>query len=124
MKYEKKLTLASLAIASMVIIGGSAGIAQAHGVGRDLNPQKVEQHKLRMERRLDQAVKDGKITQEQRDQIDAKLKENHEQLKEIKEIDNKDQRHEKVKEMRDSMQQWLKDHNINLQMFMPKPFRK
>ncbi len=57
--------------------------------------------------RLDQAVKDGKITKDQEDKIIAKLRELREQKK-----DEKTQKRDKRQELK----QWAKDNNIPLEL--------
>lgn len=124
MKHDKKIALATLAIATVIAIGSSAGIAQAHDMRDGQGKGSPEQHRARMERRLDQAVKDGKLTDAQKQELEAKLKENHDQMKEIRKTEDKSERKEKMKSLHENMQQWLKDHNIDLQSILPKPFRR
>jgi hypothetical protein len=70
-------------------------------------------HEQEVKDRLAQAVKDGKITQEQSDKIAAKLKEMQSKREELK---NKtmEERREFKEQKRDDMRQWASDNGISL----------
>ena len=72
-------------------------------------------HEQKMAERLAEAVKDGKLTQEQADKLTAKLKEMHESREANREA-FKDktpaERQAAIKAERDAFKQWLTDNNI------------
>ena len=73
-----------------------------------------------MKTRLDQLVKDGKITQEQENAILAELntlksKYSPESMKDL----SKDDRKTKFQQMQTEVQTWAKDHNIDPRYLMP-----
>lgn len=75
------------------------------------------EHKQKLKERLDQAVKDGKLTQDQENKIIAKLEElkaNRESLKDK----TPEQRREAMKAKRAELEQWAKDNNIPEQYVM------
>ncbi len=74
-------------------------------------------HEQKMNERLDQAVKDGKLTQDQADKLKAKLKEMHD-IRE-KNRDSKQENREAMKKQMDDFKQWLKDNNIPDEYGMP-----
>lgn len=71
----------------------------------------------KMKERLDQAVKDGKLTQAQEDKLIAKLKEMQADRKNPKDATEAD--HEARKAKMDEFRQWLKDNNIPEEFGMP-----
>ena len=64
--------------------------------------------------RLDQAVTDGDLTQEQKDMILAKRDEVKPRLDEIRDIENKEERQQAMKELRDELKTWAEDNDIPL----------
>jgi hypothetical protein len=127
------VVLSAATIASVGIAGAHANtsgpkdslatkIADKFNLNKD-DVQKVlvEHHKEmdqkrqeRMQTRLDQAVADKKLTQEQADKIKAKLKELHENRPDMS---NKttDERKTFMKEKKTELEKWAKDNNIPLE---------
>ena len=142
MNINKKLIVASTA-AGLVGIFGAAGVVGAAtnsiGTSKDsslvqklsdkfhLNKadvQKVfdDEHTSReadrqkqLDERLTQAVKDGKLTADQKTKLEAKLKELQAACKDAK--------HDRatMKAERDSLKKWATDNGINLENVMPFP---
>lgn len=129
MKHNKKVALVALSLATVVLMSGAAGIAQADKhEGRDNNQgmrqmrhagQNKGEH---LNKRLSQAVVDGKITEDQKNEIIEKMKQNHEQIKQNRQIEDKSERHNAMKSMRDQMKQWLQDKGIDPTVVLPRPF--
>lgn len=65
-----------------------------------------------MKSKLDQAVKDGKLTQDQEDKLVAKFKEMDSYRDSLKDK-TEDERHTAMKTKMDEFKQWLKDNNIS-----------
>lgn len=77
--------------------------------------ERQAEHQAKIKEKLDEAVKNGKITQEQADKLIAKLKEIHDQRKSNKESNkdlSKEERHELIKTEREEFEKWLADNNI------------
>lgn len=74
-------------------------------------------HEQMLKDRLDQAVKDGKLTQDQETKLLAELKTLHDETK----TDNQADRHANRKAMHDKLDQWSKDNGIDLSKVMPQP---
>lgn len=72
------------------------------------------EHQQKLEDRLTQAVKDGKLTEEQKAKILAKLNELHENHDNWKQ-QTFEERQQVKQQMRDQLKQWAKDNNIPLQ---------
>lgn len=82
--------------------------------------QHEAEHQQKYEARLDQAVKDGKLSSAQKDQILAKEKE----LKSYKDsIKDKtpEERHKLMKAKLDELKTWAKQNNIDMQYLRPGP---
>ena len=130
---NKKIIIPSIIVASAVIIGaGAYGLNSALADSDsdsppiiqklvekfNLNENEVKavfeeernQHQERaremFEERLNQAVKDGKITEEQKNKIMAK----HEEMR----TERQQERNER-QEQRQEMEQWAEDNGINLE---------
>lgn len=147
MKQPKKVMLASLAVATLA--GGalltSAAYAQSGSDGTGLadaiatkfnlksdDVQKVitdyrDQHmqereaemKTRMTERLDQAVTDGKITEDQKTQILSKMDEVTSRMDEIRSMTDKTERRNAMKQLHDDMQTWAQENNIPTDLMGP-----
>lgn len=74
------------------------------------------QHKARLGERLDQAVKDGKITEKQKEAILKKMDEMKSKLEELKNLSPEDRR-EELEKLRTDLQTWAKENGID-QQFM------
>lgn len=127
MTRNKKITIATLAIAITMLTTGSAAIAQAHQKGNNQHqPLSVYHHrKASLEKRLNKAVEDGKISAQQRDELLAKIKDNHDNIKDIRRSDKtNEEKKSAIQTLRNDMKQWLKDHNIDPTIILPKRFRR
>ncbi len=110
----------SVLIASVIGVIGASSLAVAPMAFAKANPgQKLlrfERHAQRVNNRLDQAVKNGKITQAQEDAIKAKMQELVEWRKTLKDMtpqQRQDARKQKAQEIND----WLKANNIPQNLF-------
>lgn len=84
--------------------------------------QRKIDHDKKFAERLDQLVKDGKITAEQKSKIEAKFKEIHEQREKSRSKNQNlshKERHEKMKTQRDELEKWAKDNGIDLDLIKP-----
>lgn len=133
MKHNKKVKLATIAMATVILTTGVAGVAQAHMGGQSNPGAKTEMHQMRgigdrkqmIENRLNKAVEEGKITAQQKNDLLTKLQENHDSIKEIRESDKtREEKKSAVKQVHDSMKQWLQDHSIDPTIVLPRLFRK
>lgn len=80
----------------------------------DQNHQDMKQKRQAMlKARLDQAVKDGKLTADQETKLLAEIQTLHDQNKADKKGDRK--------EMHDHLEQWAKDNGIDLSQVLPHP---
>ncbi len=75
------------------------------------------EHQQKIEDRLAQAVKDGKITEEQKTKILVKLEELQKSREDLKDK-TPEQRREAMKELRDTLRQWAKDNDVPLRYLM------
>lgn len=84
----------------------------------DQNHQEMQaKHQQMLKDRLDQAVKDGKLTQAQETKLLAELKTLHDETK----SDNRADRRANRQAMHDELEQWAKDNGIDLGQVMPRP---
>jgi polyhydroxyalkanoate synthesis regulator phasin len=81
----------------------------------DYHQQNMADRHQKLVDRLDQAVKDGKITEDQKNKIIAKLDELHKQFQ----GESKQDRHANRQQLHDALQQWAKDNGINLDQILP-----
>lgn len=129
MKHNKKVALVALSLATVVLMSGAAGIAQAdnhEGIEHRAEMRHMRHHGQdrieNLNKRLSQAVTDGKITEEQKNQIIEKMKLNHEQIQQNRQIEDKSERHDAMRSLRDQMKQWLQDKGIDPKVILPRPF--
>ena len=85
--------------------------------------EREAEHQQRMQDRLDQAVKDGKLTEEQKAKILAKLEELQTEREAWKHIAPEERRGAKM-ELHQSLEQWAKDNNIPMHYLMGIHFHK
>lgn len=126
--------LASASLVGVLLVGGVAfaqttggnngGLAQAIASKFNLNKDDVQkvidtQHKDRMKSRLDQQVKDGKITAEQEAKIIAKQAEMKPKIDAARELTDPTARKSAMDAIRTEMQQWEKDNNIPMGVMGP-----
>lgn len=127
---KKALLATSLASASLVgvlLVGGVAfaqttagangGLAQAIASKFNLNKDDVQkvidtQHEDMKKSRLDQLVKDGKITADQEAKIIAKQAEMKPKMEAARALTDSTARKTAMDAIRTEMQQWEKDNNI------------
>jgi hypothetical protein len=76
------------------------------------------EHEQKVKERLDQAVKNGTLTQDQENKIIAKLQELKAKRDSLKDKTPAERR-EAMKAERDALKQWAKDNNIPEQYLMP-----
>lgn len=77
-----------------------------------------QEHQAKMNERLDQAVKDGKLTQEQADKLKAKLEEMQTERENNRQNGSKPDKTE-MKQKMEEFKKWLKDNNIPDEFGMP-----
>jgi len=145
MKHQKKLLVGALT-AGIIGLGGVATTALAATNGSDYPPivQKIadkfnlkpadvqavfeqqhedrqKNHQAKLEETLNQAVKDGKLTETQKDKLLAKLESLKDEIKdEIKE--NRQEHHENHQKIKSELEAWAKANGIdNLDDILPKP---
>lgn len=82
--------------------------------------QRMKKRAHKMEHRLDELVKEGKITNEQKEAITNKMKENHQKRDEIRKIEDPEQRKEAMRQLQEDMKKWLQDQGIDLELLKPK----
>ena len=91
---------------------------EVEAVFEEYKTEREEERQQNVEERLTQAVEDGKITEEQKAKILAKL----EELKAVRE-DWKDktpeERKEAKEELHSSLKQWAEDNDVPLRYVMP-----
>lgn len=143
MMNSKKILLTAAA-ASIIGVGSLASVAQAQGDGNtmvdrisqrfNLDKNEVQkvfneeresrqaEHQKSYEEMLNQAVKDGKLTQEQKDKVLAKhnemkkeMQQNREEMKNKTQAEReqlREQRHDEMEKKRAELEQWEKDNGI------------
>ena len=76
--------------------------------------EKETEHQQAMEERLTQAVTDGKLTEDQKAKILAKMAELKANRPNMEELKNKtpEERHQLMEQHRTELEQWAKDNNI------------
>lgn len=130
---KKQAIIASIAtagVAASVLVGGvtfaqttaqgsnpTANLAQAIASKFNLNKDDVakvieEQHQTEMNDRLTQAVKDGKLTEDQKNKIIAKQAEIKPKLDAARAETDETKRKAAMDAIHTEMQQWAKDNNI------------
>jgi len=145
MALKKSLMIAG-AVASIGLAGGAAGvkavsaesdgsntladkIAQKFNLNKDEvqkvfeenHAEKEAEHQTEIEDRLTTAVKDGKLTEDQKTKILAKLEEMRNSRPTPEEFDGKAEegRREFKVEKHDELEQWAKDNNIPMEYLHP-----
>ena len=125
MRNRKQVAILSLTVASLAALT-LAPIASAHAgpKGEGQKPgkrmeQKMKKRAHKLDKRLDQLVKEGKISEEQKQAIIARLKENLEKRKEIHKIKDLDQRKEVINQLHEDTKKWLQDQGIDIEILKP-----
>lgn len=80
---------------------------------------KAAEFQQKYEERLSQAVTDGKLTSEQKDQILTKMGEVKTRMEALKSETNDSTRRDEMKNLHDELKQWAKDNDIPKQYVMP-----
>lgn len=129
MDHKRNLSFAALALGAVLASGSFLAGSQALAFGQpetappglegsldELRQMRREhmkrQQHMSVEERLNQAVADGTITEEQKAAITAKLEEMHTRLKALKDLP-KEQWRDAFKHIHEEMQTWSKDNGIN-----------
>lgn len=74
------------------------------------------EHKQRLEAKLTQAVKDGKLTEDQKSKLIAKLEEMHKNR-----VEDRQEAKAEREAKRDEFKKWAESNGINLEDVMPAP---
>lgn len=125
MKSRKQVAIASITLASLAALSlAPIASAQEGPKGEGHKPGERMEHRMKkrahkIEHRLDKLVKEGKITESQKVAIEAKLKENKGKLKEIHNIENRDERRGAIKKLHQDFKQWLTDQGIDAELLKP-----
>lgn len=98
-------------------------IAEKFGLKKG-DVQKVVQdhHKQKAEERLNKAVEDGKITEDQKKKIIEKMEDNFKFRESLKDK-SPEERKEAIKKHREEMKKWAEENKIPIQFIMPHPHR-
>ncbi|HZD59945.1 MAG TPA: hypothetical protein VE439_05775 [Anaerolineae bacterium] len=80
--------------------------------------EREAQHKTRLEERLSQAVKDGKITEKQKEAILKKMDEMKTKLEEIRNIDDPTKRRAAIEKLHVDLQAWAKKNGLDQTPFV------
>lgn len=131
MNTKTKILAVSIAgVSTLVILGGVAtattyaatanypSIVTTLAEKFNLDPAAVAQvftdeHEARQDEHLDRLVTDGKLTQAQRDALEAKQDELHTKMQAIRDSDaTETEKRTQIRALHDDMQQWLKDQGI------------
>ncbi len=119
-------SLATAGMAGILLVGGVAfaqttnapnNLAQAIASKFNLNKDDVQkvidtQHQERMTSHLDELVKNGKITEDQKSKIIAKQIEMKPKMEAARELTNDAERKKAMDALKSEMQKWEKDNNI------------
>ncbi|GIW62952.1 MAG: hypothetical protein KatS3mg090_0778 [Patescibacteria group bacterium] len=126
--------IATVAVSSSTIFAESDSnslvdkIAKKFGLKKEEVQQVFDEHKKEMyvqrqqkfQEYLDQQVKQGKITEEQKQKILQKQQELRQEIEQLKNLDP-DRKREQVKQLKQDYQNWLKENNIPLNLKPEKP---
>lgn len=140
-KLNKKVIIPMVAFAALVAISGMVGISKADdSSNRDtliqritekfnLNQGEVEevfnqhreerhqQRQMEIEERLNKAVSDGKITEEQKNLILKKKEEMQGQRESFRNLSD-EERKEQMRNHREEMNKWAEENDIDMKEFM------
>lgn len=126
MNKRKRIAIASLALATLTTFS-LVPVASAHGDpggGENGKPgkrfeQRMKKRAHKIEKRLDKLMKEGKITEAQKQAILAKLKDNKQKPEELRKIQDPEKRREAIKNLHEEFKQWLKDQGIDPELLKP-----
>ncbi len=83
--------------------------------------EKLEERKEMVSKKLQAKVDDRTITQEQKDALEVKLEEMHEQKRALKDQDlDKEEMKEQLQAIRGEFEAWAEENDISLQDVLPK----
>jgi hypothetical protein len=93
---------------------------------KNINEERKENLKKNFEEKLDEAVEEGDITEEQKEAVIAKREEVAEELQEIKDLPLSERR-EAMKDITGDLKEWAKENDIDFKELFPlvniKPIR-
>lgn len=140
MKLNKSLLITAMAVIATATVGlsasafaasnsshGQPSLVQAIADKFHLNKSEVQQvfdqnradheqdRQQKLKERLDQAVKDGKLTQDQETKLLTEMQTLHDQQKSSTQTDKRAD----MKAVHDQLEQWAKDNGIDLSQVMP-----
>jgi len=106
-----KKYLPHLLVALAIVTVTGAGISYAHGDGnQEGQHERRAQMQAQHEETLEQAVKDGKLTEDQKSLLSEKRTEMRAEREDL----TRDERHEQRGEHREAMHSWAEENNIDL----------
>ena len=85
---------------------------------KDMNEERKESLEKNFEEKLDKAVEEGNITEEQKEAIMAKREEVAEELQDIKELPSSE-RKEAIKDIADDLKEWAEENDIDSKELFP-----
>ena len=111
----KKILYSLSAIILLGFIATGASIALAHNnqISQGLGPGEKQAF---FEKKLDTSIDNGEITQEQKQALLSKKEEMREDFEALKDLP-KEERFEKMKELKQEVSQWMKDNGIEIESF-------
>lgn len=85
---------------------------------KDINEERKEKFKEDFEERLDKAVEEGVLTEEQKEAIIAKREEIAEEIQEIEGM-SPDEKREAIKDMVSDLKEWAEENDIDYKELLP-----
>lgn len=73
-----------------------------------------QEHQKLLEEKLNTAVSEGKITEEQKATLLERMNQKHEAIEEFRDL-TREERHERMEQKREEFQNWLTENNIDLE---------
>ena len=84
----------------------------------DIHEERKEEFKKNLEEKLDEAVEEGNITEEQKEAIITKSEEVAEELQDIKELPQSEKK-EAMADINDDLREWAEENDIDLKELFP-----
>ncbi|GAB6275395.1 MAG: hypothetical protein STSR0004_22620 [Peptococcaceae bacterium] len=94
--------------------------AEVNGVLQEDRKEREAKREAMIEERLDQEVKEGTITEKQKEAILAKMKEMQEKLEVLKGL-SPEERHEAMQQLREDTTAWAKENSIDAKWLLMGP---
>jgi len=94
--------------------------AEVNGVLQEDRKEREAKREAAIEERLDQEVKEGTITGEQKEAILAKMKEMQGKLEALKDL-SPEKRHEAMQQLREEVTAWAKENGIDAKWLLMGP---